>query len=127
MKNYVIAIAIFVAIALVGAIVANKEEVGLGSIGNEAYNATSTAAIADGFSQVKTSSGTLGSVVITGASAQALTIWNATSTTDSASTTIVTIPASTAAGTYTFDLQFDRGLILEAGSSFDVKGVVTWK
>jgi len=56
----------------------------------------------------------LGSVVITGAVAGPLRILNATSTTDSASTTIAMFPNSTAVGTYVFDSIVTRGLIVEA-------------
>lgn len=59
------------------------------------------------------SSGTLGSIVITGAVAGALKFMDATSSTDVSSTTIVVIPASAAAGTYTLDTSFFRGLIME--------------
>ena len=60
--------------------------------------------------------GTLGSVVITGAGAGVINIYDATSTvanTEWATTTITTIPASAAAGTYTFDVSFQKGLLVE--------------
>lgn len=60
--------------------------------------------------------GTLGSVVITGAGAGTINLYDATSTITNSqygTTTLVTIPASAAAGTYTFDIQFKRGLVYE--------------
>ncbi len=57
----------------------------------------------------------LGSVIVTGATAgAAYDIVDATSTTDTASTTIVTISSSTLGGTYTFDLVLYRGLAVRA-------------
>lgn len=60
--------------------------------------------------------GDLGSVVITGAGTGVINIYDATTTgphSDSATTTIASFPASTAAGTYTFDAQYYKGLIIE--------------
>lgn len=60
--------------------------------------------------------GTLGSVVITGAGAGVINLYDGTSTVTNLAwptTTIATIPASAAAGTYTFDLSYYKGLIIE--------------
>jgi len=65
--------------------------------------------------------GSLAQVTITGAGAGVLYFWDATTTdinkrqSNQASSTILigTIPASAAAGTYTFDAQLLRGLIYE--------------
>ena len=62
--------------------------------------------------------GTLGSVIISSTTAGTMKIWNATSTTDSASTTIATFAASAANGTYTFDAIITRGLIIETSIGF---------
>lgn len=59
---------------------------------------------------------TLGSVIITGANTGIVNFYDATSTvtnTEWATTTIATIPASAAAGTYTFDAQCYKGLMYE--------------
>lgn len=61
---------------------------------------------------LKLGQGVLGSVVITGAVAGAMTFYDATSTTDTGSTTITVFPASAGANTYTFDVAFTRGLIV---------------
>ena len=94
---------------------------GLGSVtqANE-YNATSTNSH-DGvalptLTVIKAGGGALGSVVITGAAAGVINIYDATSTmtnTDWATATLATIPASTAAGTYTYDIVFHKGLMYE--------------
>lgn len=65
---------------------------------------------------LKSGAGTLGSVVITGAGTGVLTLYDATSTvtnTEWATTTLATFPASTAAGTYTFDVIFRKGLLID--------------
>lgn len=64
--------------------------------------------------------GDLGSVVITGAGTGVINIYDGTTTaahTDSATTTIASFPASTTAGTYTFDAQYYKGLIIETVGS----------
>ena len=73
---------------------------------------------------------TLGSVVISSTSPAGLfTIRNATSTTDKASTTVAIFDNSTAvaAGTYTFDLVLDRGLVIEMGTGFAGGYTITWR
>jgi len=85
------------------------------------YQATSTRNGFDGTALptdrvLVTGPGTLGSVVILGAATGVINLYDATSSaqhTDYATTTIVAIPASLAAGTYTFDLVFKRGLMYE--------------
>lgn len=81
-----------------------------------AYSTTTaiTANTAVGFATAVT--GTLGSVVITGANTGQINIYDATSTitnTQIGTTTLATIPASAAAGTYTFDTRFRYGLTIE--------------
>jgi len=65
---------------------------------------------------LRTGTGLLGSVIITGAGAGQLNLYDGTSTAahaDYATTTLVTFPLSAAAGTYTFDVVFSRGLVYE--------------
>ena len=98
----------------------------------QAYNATTTynlgGAPTFGVAQVlKTSGGTFGSVVITGAVAGAMKFYDATSTTDVASTTIATFPASAAAGTYTLDSAFNRGLIMGTVTGLTPTTTITWR
>ncbi len=71
--------------------------------------------------------GTLGSVVITGAVAGAMKFMDATSTTDISSTTIAVFPASTAANTYTLDLNFYRGLIVETTAALTPTTTITYR
>ncbi|MES2224144.1 MAG: hypothetical protein V4469_04405 [Patescibacteria group bacterium] len=95
-----------------------------------AYNSTSTDATwgASAQRQLKTSGGTLGSVVITSATAGAIfTIKNATSTIDPASTTLATFTAGALGGTYTFDAAFDRGLIVQMNSAIVASTTITWR
>lgn len=85
------------------------------------YQATTTVAV--GFTQenlVQTGNGTLGSVVITGAAAGTINIYDATTsnvalrTGQPASSTILlaSFPLSAAAGTYTFDRVYFTGLYI---------------
>ena len=60
--------------------------------------------------------GTLGSITITGANTGVINIYDGTSTVtnkQTGTTTLATIPASTVAGTYTFDSLFTNGLVIE--------------
>lgn len=93
----------------------------------EINEATTTSAIAIGFSQLKSSSAVVGSVVVASTSATTLTLWNATSTTDTASSTITTLKASVGEGTYTLNSSAPRGLIIELPTGFNGDYVVTWR
>jgi hypothetical protein len=70
---------------------------------------------------------TLGSIVITDSSTTTFSVMNATSTTDSASTTLASFPANAVAGTYIFDLACDRGLSVVAPAGFDGFVVITYR
>lgn len=68
---------------------------------------------------LKTAQGTLGSVIITGAQAGHMTVYNATTSdvtlralATSSLDVLAHIPSSAAAGTYTFDAEANRGLLL---------------
>jgi hypothetical protein len=69
---------------------------------------------------IKLGSGTLGSVVITGAAAGTFEIYDATTTNASLRTITATsslrklasFPANAAAGTYVFDVNFNQGMIV---------------
>lgn len=100
---------------------------GYNSTTTHAYNGTSPANL----TVLKSTPGMLGSVVITGAAAGVLNFYDATTTnaslrTKSATTTVVTIPASAATGTYTFDAVFNYGLIYEVTGTVPTS-TVTWK
>lgn len=84
------------------------------------YQSTTTRAANTGAAMasptlIKNGYGTLGSVVITGSNTGIINILDATSTihTDSGTTTLATFGASAAAGTYTFDAIFTKGLLVE--------------
>lgn len=69
---------------------------------------------------LKTRQGVLGSVVITGANSSALTFYNATTSdvtlralATSSLEILANIPGATVAGTYTFDIAADIGLVLD--------------
>lgn len=76
---------------------------------------------------VSNSGGTIGSVIITGAVAGAMKFMDATSTTDVSSTTLFVLPASLAANTYTFDVSFYRGLIVETVSGLVPTSTITYR
>lgn len=77
--------------------------------------------------RLKYGSGILGSVVIVNASAGTFKIYNATSTTDVASSTFVIFPANAAAGTYTFDAVLGRGIVWQPSATYNGDLVITWK
>ena len=127
MNNYILPIFAFVIGVMVGYLFVTNAPVGSVSVSNE-YNATTTDSTSAGTVSVLTNRGcTVGSVVIATSSGGTLTIKNATSQTDTASSTLVLIPINTIAGTYTYDVTCDRGLVLEIGSGFDGEYVVTWR
>ena len=89
------------------------------TVGNE-YKSTSTihTSVIDS-RLIRRGWGQLGSVVVTGVGTSAFSLYDATSTNfstnDKKSTStdlLVTIPASTVAGTYVFDLEYSDGLFI---------------
>lgn len=109
-------------------------------VGSE-YNATSTAASSvygaqtAGNKVLKTGYGSLGSVVVTGANTGIINLYNATTTnvnlrvpgTPTSTILIASIPASMAAGTYTFDATFNHGLLLDLVSGAMPTTTITWR
>ena len=93
-------------------------------VGND-YNATSTknydGTALTNLTVLKNGSGSLARITITGAGAGVMKFWNATTTNpnlrsssmSSSTILILTVPASTVAGTYDFDIEFSNGLIYE--------------
>lgn len=113
---------LFVTLILVN-LWSNREQKAVGSVADgQGYVATSTKS-ADGtilpnYSLVMNGPGTFGSVVITGANTGVMYFYDATTTdktlrTNQATTTIATFPASTAAGTYTFDAVVNYGVVYQ--------------
>ena len=70
---------------------------------------------------------TLGQITVASTSAGTLKVWNATSTTDSASTTVALLKASVVEGTYVFDAFLTRGLIVELGAGFNGAYTITYR
>ena len=114
----------------------------LGSVGvSNEYSATTTSATANQGSMiitdtvVRTGNGALGSVVITGANTGVVNFYNATTTDvgkrtgNPATSTILiaTLPASLAAGTYTFDAKFTTGLLIDLDSGLMPTTTVTYR
>lgn len=106
---------------------ANVANFGSVSDGN-AYTATTTDSVyANKKVVIKSGNGVLGSVIITGTSATVVELRNATSSTDVASTTIVTFAASAGTNTYTFDSSFNRGLVANFIGSFAGQYTITFR
>ncbi len=86
-----------------------------------AYGATSTPQRSGITGNLKTGVGALGSVVITGAAAGAMNFYDATTSdvtrrtgnTPTSTILLASLPLSVAAGTYTFDVEFRTGLIVD--------------
>lgn len=69
--------------------------------------------------------GVLGSIVVVSTSAVGgFTVYDAT---DAGTTTLVALPASTPAGTYTFDLNVFRGLRISVPSGFSGQFITTYR
>lgn len=88
------------------------------------YQGTTTQSAAGSFAAealLQTGGGALGSVVVTGATTGTISIYDATTSdstkrtgqTASTSLLLASFPASAAAGTYTFDRLYFRGLLIE--------------
>jgi hypothetical protein len=102
---------------------------------SQAYESTTTRTAITGvpytqLTYISQGFGTLGSVVITGANTGVINIYDATSTvtnTQLGTTTLAVIPASMAAGTYTFDVRYNRGLVIEVVGGLAPTSTITWK
>lgn len=102
--------------------------------GNE-YTPTSTYAAVTPVRTLKTGSGSLAQVTITGANTGLMTLYDATTsnvtlrtgqTATSALSVLADFPASTATGTYTFDAVFNQGL-LQSGSGAVPTTTITYR
>jgi len=122
------------AIALTAFLIFQNAQTAVGSVDFESagYMSTSTDSnfSAGTGKLLKTGSGILGSVVVTLGSSAPLVIYDATTTihTDSATTTLVNFKTTATAGTYTFDVTFNKGLLIVGASSVGMaSSTVTWK
>ena len=95
-------------------------------VGNE-YLSTTTATMSGGVSIAPNKQITIGSIVVASSSVGTLEVRDATSTTDTASTTFTVLKASIGEGTYTYDVRLKRGLAVELGSGFDGDYVITFR
>lgn len=128
--RYALSVIVLLLVVLLGGHwFAQKGALGGVSVGGEYFATTSDSTSADTHSQIKFSGSTctVGSIIVASTSATTLTLWNATSTTDTASTTIVQLKASVVEGTYTFDALCSRGLVIETPSGFNGYYVITWR
>lgn len=131
--NRIVTLAIILALIALTAMLLTQRSFGSVEYAGAGYQATSTrnaSGVAMGSPNIiSLGQGILGSIVITGANTGVINFYDATSTrqhSDYATTTIATIPASAAAGTYVFDAAYTRGLVVEiigtVGST-----TITWK
>lgn len=113
----------------VGSVETGQEYQSVSLAASAVYGATASSPVT-----VKTRAGSLGSLVITGAADGVLHFYDATTTDASARTVtattsllIATIPASLAAGTYVFDLEFTDGLIVDLESGSFPTSTITYR
>lgn len=135
-------LALAFSLTLLGFVLVSQKGTSFGSVSNyNEYTATSTVNIFDGTSAICGGNGgqiisqgqtTLGSVVITGANTGIINFYDGTTTAAHsmyATTSVASIPASLAAGTYTFDVVVTRGLhchmVGAAGTA--PTSTVTWR
>lgn len=129
MKKYIFGILALIAIAST-VIFFNTRDVSYGSaVGGNDYNYYHASSSVATPVILKTGFGSMAQVTIASSSAAgSLKIYdNAVSTSSATSTRIVSFPAGAAAGTYTFDLEFTRGLVLDVPPGFNGSYVVTWR
>jgi hypothetical protein len=125
---------LLVTFILAGRYASEEKRAGASIPDGQAYVGTTTKA-ADGtalanYSVLKGGPGVFGSVVITGANTGVMYFFDATTTdktvrTNQSTTTLATIPASAAAGTYTFDVQANYGIVYQLVSGVAPTGTVT--
>jgi len=113
-----------------------QEEEDLGNFaGVDSYNSTSTEPMTVGMNLLlktgyQTSAVNLGTVTIASTSPATegyVKLWSATSTSDSASSTLVRLPSDLAAGSYDFHIFMIRGLAIELPTGFEGDWVITYK
>lgn len=134
-------IAVVSILLIAGSVYFNSLKLVSGSVNDSsaAYESTTTRASFDGTAITATGAapktlsvgfGTLGSVVITGASAGTIDLYDATTTGAHSdyvgTTTLASFPLSTVAGTYTFDVQYKKGLMLVLSGTTGTS-TITWK
>lgn len=140
-KNILATAFLLIAITLAMLVLQQPRNAGASIRVGDEYMATSTAANAvygaaiTGDTLIKTGTGALGSVIITGANTGIINFYNATTsnvlarTGNPATSTILiaSFPASAAAGTYTFDVTYTTGLLVELESGLMATSTITWR
>lgn len=144
LSNYknILAVAFLAIVIGVLSVAMQQPRGALGSIypGGE-YLATSTAAsnvygaTITGDKLIKTGTGALGSVIITGANTGIVNFYNATTSNVSARTgnvatstiLLASFPASAAAGTYTFDIEYTTGLLVELETGLMATSTIVYR
>jgi len=113
-------------IILVGIIFLNQPQpIGGVTVGNDYRYSQFSGAIAT-TTVISVGKRTLGSVIITEDSATAVTFWDATSSSavdgGTYATKIAVMQAALTEGTYTFDAQLNRGLVMRSADGFSFAG-----
>ena len=127
-KN-VLAVAFLLIAVTFAMLVLQRPESALGSTypGGE-YNSTTTVGMASVQNVISANRVvSLGSIIVASSSATTFKVWNATSTTDVASTSVFAMKAAIGEGTYTFDTELTRGLIIEKPTGFNGEYVITYR
>lgn len=108
-----------------------KTDSPLGSVVQSSeYHSTTTSATFSDLVVLKSGPGALGSAVITVTGTAPMTFYDATSTvtnTEWASTTLASFNASPTVGTYTFDVIFQKGLLVDYGAGTIPTTTITWR
>lgn len=138
--NIIVATAVILSIMFLAISSSRTQTVNGSAIQGMDYNATSTFAMLGGidgtnptaasshlYRTLGSGNNSLGSVIVASSSATTFRVWNATSTTDIASTSLVHFVASPANGTYTFDVVAPRGLIVDMPTGFNGAYTVTFR
>jgi len=91
---------------------------------NASSVASSTATVA---TRIRGGAGVLGNVTILTTSAHTLKLYDGSSSATTSATLIGAFPASAVVGTYTFDVAFTKGLIVETQSGYAGSAVIGYK
>jgi len=129
--KYVLLVIVLFVVLVTGVYISNRAPAEiLGSLpSGQSYLATTTAATVTYTSTIKTQPGTLGSIVITTAGTGTIDLYDATTTTahpNHATTSLASFSASAPAGTYTLDVSFIRGLVVQY-TAFAGKATITYR
>lgn len=133
MKKHIthLMLAVLVVVSMIaGTVFTSKTEASV-AVGNDykSVEFTSSNASSTAPTIVKSGPGSLGSIIIASSTTGAIfrVYDNAVSTSSATSTRIVSFPASASAGTYTFDREIQRGIVVEAPAGFNGSYVVTYR